>query len=88
LADYSRLVTSFKRSLQAENKAVRTVEAYEDAALRLAAFLVEHGLPTSPSDIRRPGRAAARRPRASLMAGWRLSHPQRRRLVRATRLTA
>ena len=43
MSDYEALVTSWKRSLRAENKSPRTVELYLDAAKLLGNFLEEDG---------------------------------------------
>jgi site-specific recombinase XerD len=46
-------VASFGRHCRAGNLSPRTTETYMDAALRLAAFLANHGMPTELSEIRR-----------------------------------
>ncbi len=46
-------VASFGRHCRAGNLSPRTTETYMDAALRLAAFLANHGMPTDLSEIRR-----------------------------------
>jgi site-specific recombinase XerD len=53
VSDLVALVPSWRLSLEAENKSPRTIEAYTDAARFLQAFLVEHGMPTNVTAIRR-----------------------------------
>ena len=44
---------SFRRTLEAENKSPRTVEAYTDAVRLLATYCRAHGQPLLASDLRR-----------------------------------
>jgi site-specific recombinase XerD len=52
--DLTALNASFARTLRAENKSERTVEAYTDAVRLLARFCDANGLPTTASAIERP----------------------------------
>lgn len=49
----SELVRSFKRHLEAENKAPRTVQTYLESLAALESFLIAHRLPTEVGSIRR-----------------------------------
>jgi site-specific recombinase XerD len=53
VGELSPLVTSFIRHLRAENKSAQTIIAYRYAAVGLASFLAERGMPTRAADIRR-----------------------------------
>ncbi len=52
-ATYRVLADSFKRSLLAENKSPRTVEAYMEAVQQLGAFLLRNGMPAEVGHVRR-----------------------------------
>src|SRR3954470_16876601 len=51
--DYPILARSFKRSLQAENKSPRTIQAYTEAVRLFGTFLATRGMPTDVANIRR-----------------------------------
>ena len=53
IGELAPLVTSFVRHLRAENKSDQTVIAYRYAAVGLAAFLAERGMPTRADSIKR-----------------------------------
>jgi site-specific recombinase XerD len=44
---------SFRRTLEAENKSPRTIEAYTDAVRLLATYLQAHGRPLVAGELRR-----------------------------------
>ena len=44
---------SFRRTLEAENKSPRTIEAYTDAVRLLATYLQAHGKPLLAGELRR-----------------------------------
>lgn len=53
VATIRSLVPSWRRSLAANNKAPRTIQSYEAAVEKLAAYLVEKGMPATINGIRR-----------------------------------
>jgi integrase/recombinase XerC len=53
MGDLSLLAASFRRQLLAENKSLRTLEAYGDAVRQLAAFLSTQGMPGDVADVSR-----------------------------------
>ena len=52
-ADYAVLVESDRRTLRAENKSSRTIEAYDEAHRLFDAFLAARGMPQHLPHIRR-----------------------------------
>jgi site-specific recombinase XerD len=53
VGDVDGYIASFQRFLRATNKSQRTVETYMEACKQLSSFLVERGMPTLASNIRR-----------------------------------
>jgi site-specific recombinase XerD len=53
LSEYTRLATSFRLSLLAENKSPKTIATYLEAVRGLGTFLVAQGMPTVPAHIHR-----------------------------------
>jgi len=51
--DYPLLARSFERSLRAENKSPRTIQAYSEAVRLFGEYLAAQGMPTNVADIRR-----------------------------------
>jgi hypothetical protein len=47
------LIRSFRRTLEAENKSPRTIEAYTDAVRLLATYCHAHGHPILAGELRR-----------------------------------
>jgi hypothetical protein len=53
VGDLEALSASFRRHLGAANLSPKTITTYMEAASGLRAFLVDHGMPTAVSAIRR-----------------------------------
>jgi site-specific recombinase XerD len=52
-SDLESLLPSWRRHLRAENKAPRTIQSYDEAALRFITFLKQEGVSLAPADISR-----------------------------------
>lgn len=53
VGELAELIPDFLRSLRAANKSPRTIETYAEAARQFLAFLVDTGMPTDASSVRR-----------------------------------